>query len=225
MSSGYPLLDLGVLPGFLIAVLVILVAPGPDMAFMVASGLNGGRRGATRAAFGITTGVTVYVLLTAAGLGAVLAAAPTAVNVIRLAGAAYLGYLALSTWRAAGADLEPQSDQQATSHIFRRGFLVNLSNPKIALFFTAFLPQFLGDVIGNPALQLLMLGLVLQLLGLLVDLIVGYAAGTMREQVLQRPKVRRALDRLSAMVYAALAMFLVAEIAWEAAAATRQIEI
>ncbi len=215
MTTGDAVVDLTVLPAFLVAVLVILVAPGPDMAFMVASGLNGGRRAATRAAFGITTGVTVYVLLTAAGLGALLAAAPTAVNAIRLAGAGYLAYLAWSTWRnagpATGSGLDGDLGAGVGQHVFRRGFLVNLANPKIALFFTAFLPQFLGDVTGNPAVQLLMLGLVLQALGLLVDLAIGYAAGTMRDRVLRRPAVRRTLDRLAAAVYAALAVVLLGE--------------
>lgn len=214
MPSGYALVDVTVLPAFLVAVVIILIAPGPDMAFMVASGLNGARRAATRAAFGITAGVTVYVLLTAAGLGAVLAAAPTALTAIRLAGAGYLAYLAWSTWRTAGSETisAPLGEQTVTDHTFRRGFLVNLANPKIALFFTAFLPQFLGDVTGNPAVQLLMLGLILQLLGLLGDLMIGFAAGTMRDRVLRRPTIRRALDRVSAGVYAALATLLAAEI-------------
>lgn len=215
MIDSYRLVDFGVLPAFLVAVLLILVAPGPDMAFMVASGLNGGRRAATRAALGITTGVSVYVLLTAAGLGAALTAAPTAVNVIRLAGALYLVYLAWTTWRTAGSDVghNGRAGHGVEHGVFRRGFLVNLANPKIVLFFTAFLPQFLGDVTGNPAVQLLMLGLVLQLLGLLVDLAVGYAAGTMRDRVLSRPPVRRALDRFSAGVYVSLAIVLLVEIA------------
>ncbi len=217
MPSGYASVDVTVLPAFLVAVLVILVAPGPDMAFVVASGLNGGRRAATRAAFGITTGVTVYVLLTAAGLGAVLAAAPTALTAIRLAGAGYLAYLAWRTWRTAGSQTysAPLGAQTAADHTFRRGFLVNLANPKIALFFTAFLPQFLGHVTGNPAVQLLMLGLTLQLLGLIVDLMLGFAAGTMRDRVLRRPTIRRALDQVSAGVYAALATLLAAEITYD----------
>ncbi|WP_216215154.1 LysE family translocator [Amycolatopsis aidingensis] len=209
MATGYTLIDVSVLPAFLIAVMVILLAPGPDMAFMIATGLGGGRRAATLAAFGITAGVSVYVILTALGLGAFLAAAPSAADAIRLAGAAYLAYLAWTTWRSSGS---PVTASAAPARVFRRGFLVNLSNPKIMLFFTAFLPQFLGEATANPVFQLLMLGVVLQALGLLSDLAVGYAAGAVRDWVLLRSRVRVLLDRLSAGVYGGLAGFLVIDV-------------
>ncbi|RZQ65149.1 LysE family translocator [Amycolatopsis suaedae] len=206
MSSGY--IDVGVLPAFIGAAVVLMLAPGPDMAFMVATGLRDGRKGATRAALGITAGVSVYVVLTALGLGAFLAAAPGVADAIRLTGAAYLAYLAWSSWRAGGAPMEASA---GATGAFRRGFLVNISNPKIMLFFTAFLPQFLGDTSENPVLQLLMLGLILQLLGLLTDLAIGYAAGAVRDRVLSRSGVRKLLERLAAGVYGALAAVLVAE--------------
>ncbi|SDL82126.1 Threonine/homoserine/homoserine lactone efflux protein [Nonomuraea jiangxiensis] len=199
-------MDLSVLPAFIAAVLVLLLAPGPDMAFMVAAGLKHGRGGATRAALGITAGVSVYVVLTALGLGAFLAAAPGVAATIQLAGAAYLAYLAWVTWRSSGLPLEASIVKSAD--VFRRGFVVNIFNPKIVLFFTAFLPQFLGDANGNPVLQLLMLGLILQVLGLLADLAIGYAAGAVRDRVLHRTGVRRLLERFAATVYGALAAAL-----------------
>lgn len=211
VSTGYTLIDVSVLPAFLIAVMVILLAPGPDMAFMIATGLGGGRRAATHAAFGITAGVSVYVVLTTLGLGAFLAAAPSAADLIRLVGAAYLAYLAWTTWRSSGSPLTASAVRPARA--FRRGFLVNLSNPKIMLFFTAFLPQFLGDATANPVFQLLMLGVILQTLGLLTDLAIGYAAGAVRDRVLLRSRVRVILDRLAAGVYGALAAFLIVDVA------------
>lgn len=143
--------DLGVLPAFIAAVVVLLLAPGPDMAFIVATGLRDGRGGATRAALGITAAVSVYVVLTALGVGAFLAAAPGIAEVIQLGGAAYLSYLAWATWRSSGSPLEPSPEQSA--NVFRRGFAVNIANPKIMLPFTAFLPQFLGEATENPVLQ------------------------------------------------------------------------
>ncbi|KMS91034.1 LysE family translocator [Prauserella rugosa] len=207
MFSGY--IDVGVLPAFLGAVVVLMVVPGPDMAFMVATGLRDGRRAAAQAAFGITAGVSVYVVLTALGLGALLAAMPQVGDMIRLCGAAYLVYLAWATWRSAGAPVAVESAPQPRA--FRRGFLVNVSNPKILLFFTAFLPQFLGDAAGNPALQLLVLGLLLQAIGLVVDLVTGQLAGAVRERVLGRPRVRSLFERLAATVYGALAAALLAD--------------
>ena len=212
MQNLYALeIDFSVLPVFLIAVLIILIAPGPDMVFMVASGLAGGRSAATRAAFGITLGVSVYVILTAAGLATLLASAPAALDLIRLIGAFYLLYLAVQTWRTTQED-SVASSGRIESDYFRRGFIVNLTNPKIALFFVAFLPQFIGDVEGNPGLQLLMLGLVLQIAGLVVDLIVGYAAGSVRDLVLESKAARIGLERLSASVYGILSLVLFVEV-------------
>lgn len=211
MSTGYTMVDVSVLPVFLIAVVVILLAPGPDMAFMIATGLGSGKRAATHAAFGITAGVSVYVTLSAVGLSAFLVAVPSAADVIRVAGAAYLVYLAWTTWRSSGSLLTASAGRPASA--FRRGFLVNLSNPKIMLFFTAFLPQFLGEARANPVFQLLMLGVTLQALGLLTDLAIGYAAGAVRDWVLLRSRVRVILDRLSAAVYGGLAGFLIVEVA------------
>lgn len=213
MSESYILVDVSVLPPFLLAVLVMLLAPGPDMAFMVASGLNGGRWAAVRAALGITVGVSVYVVLTALGLGALLAAAPAISTAIQLAGAVYLAYLAWSTW---GSSTQSHDlGDPGTGHFFRRGFLVNLANPKVVLFFTALLPQFLGGVTADPTIQLLMLGLVLQALGLVVDLVIGLSAGALRDRVLNRPGTRALMERLSAGVYAALAIGVLARIGHE----------
>lgn len=207
MFSGY--IDVGVLPAFLGAVVVLMVVPGPDMAFMVATGLRDGRRAAARAAFGITAGVSVYVVLTALGLGVLLAAMPQVGDVIQLGGAAYLGYLAWTTWRSAGAPVPVDAPPQ--SKAFRRGFLVNLSNPKILLFFTAFLPQFLGGAAADPTLQLLLLGVLLQVIGLVVDLVTGQLAGAVRDRVLGSPRVRTVFERLAATVYGALAAALVVD--------------
>ncbi|MGP3965542.1 LysE family translocator [Nonomuraea sp. 3N208] len=209
MSTGYAWVDLDVLPTFIAVVVVLLLVPGPDMAFMVAAGLRAGRKGATRAALGVTAGVSVYVVLTALGLGVFLAAAPNIADAIQLGGAAYLVYLAWVTWRSSGSPLETSTVRSA--NMFRRGFVVNISNPKIMLFFTAFLPQFLGDATDNPVLQLVMLGLILQILGLLTDLAIGYAAGAIRDRVLRRTGVRRLLERLAASVYGALATVLLAD--------------
>lgn len=209
VHSGYPWIDVGVLPAFVPAVVVLLLAPGPEMAFMVATGLRDGRGGATRAALGITAGVSVYVALTALGLGVFLAAVPGVVDVIQVGGAAYLAYLAWETWRSSGAQLKTTS--AGSAEVFRRGFAVNLSNPKIMLFFTAFLPQFLGDTAVNPVVQLLMLGLVLQLLGLLTDLAIGYGAGAVRDRILRRTRAQSFLERTAAGVYGVLAAVLLGD--------------
>ncbi|MGB7447746.1 MAG: LysE family translocator [Ornithinimicrobium sp.] len=185
-----------------------MLAPGPDMAFIVAAGAAGGRRAATLAALGVTLGVTVYVIVTVAGLGVLLARSPTALDVIRVVGALYLVYLCFDTVRAAGGE---HAEAPSGGRVFRRGLIVNLTNPKIALFFIAFLPQFLGKAEAEPALQLLMLGLTLQICGLLIDLALGYGAGAMRDRVLSKPTARLSLDLMAAAVYGGLSAYLIYE--------------
>src|SRR5699024_2845277 len=210
IRGGGEVLDVSVLPAFLVAVAVILATPGPDMAFLVATGINQGRRAAVRGAFGVTSAMTIWVLVAATGLGVALTQVPAALDAIRLAGAAYLLFLALSTFRKAGAAL---AEAETAPDVFRRGFLVNLTNPTVALFFVAFLPQFLGAAGEHPFAQILMLGLLLQGIGLAVDLTIGSAAGLFRDAVLTKQKVRLALDAIAGTVYGGLAALLVLEVA------------
>lgn len=199
-------IDLAPAPIFLVAVLVICLTPGPDMAYMVGAGLAGGPSAATRAAFGITLGVTVYVAATAFGLSVTLSAFPSALAAIQLIGAGYLGWMAWTTFRSLRDRTPP--DRIGTGAWFRRGFVVNLTNPKIMIFFVAFLPQFVGDA-RSPVLQLVVLGLLLQVVGLAIDLAFGWSAGAMRCHVLDRPARLRALNLVSATVFATLACAIV----------------
>lgn len=201
-----------VLVPFLVAVFAICVAPGPDMAFVVASGVSSGRRGGVLAAVGITAGVSVYVVLTALGVGVLMREIPAFTEVIRFAGAAYLAYLALVTWRASSAKAgDDLGGEMRGSNIFWRGTITNLTNPKVVLFFAAFLTQFVDPERGSVALQLLALGLILQAVGLVVDVAIGLAAGTVRDVFVRKPGLYTLLDRVAAFVFAALAAALVAE--------------
>ncbi|WP_067503737.1 LysE family translocator [Actinoplanes sp. TFC3] len=202
METG-ALVDVTVLPTFLAAVVLICVAPGPDMAYMVATGIAGGRSAASRAAFGVSLGVVVYAILVAAGLGLVVARHPTVLTALQIFGCAYLLWLAYDTWRDARS--ESPLDTDAEDHgWFRRGLIVNLSNPKCMLFFLAFLPQFLGGA-KQPVLQMLMLGLLFQVIGLIVDMAIGWGASSVRDRILSRPRALRAMTYVSASVFVVLA--------------------
>lgn len=204
MVSGY--VDVSVLPAYLIAVVLICIAPGPDMAYMVATGIGGGRSAATRAALGVTAGVVVYALAVAAGLGALVGHHPGVLTILESFGALYLAWLAYTTFQDVRHAHHTTDDADALSTAwFRRGLVVNLTNPKVLLFFLAFLPQFLGDS-HHPALQLLMLGLLFQVIGLALDLTVGWTAGSFRDKVLARPGALRAMTYTSAGVFVVLAI-------------------
>lgn len=203
------MLDLSVIPAFMVAVAVLLAAPGPDMMFMVATGINRGRKAAVQAALGVTAGVFVWVIITATGLAALLTAYPQLLNAIRIAGAAYLLYLGITTLRAIG---KPIREEDTSHNVFRRGFIVNMTNPKMAIFFVAFLPQFLGTSADAPLGQFLMLGFLFQALGLIIDLAIGLGAGCFRAVVLSKPKARTGMDIAAAVVYIVLAVVLLLEV-------------
>lgn len=207
------MVDLGVLPAFLLAAVAICLAPGPDQAFIIASASAGGRRAGVLASVGMAIGIAVHTTAAALGLAAVLGTSPTALQVVRIVGAMYLAYLAVMTFRAlregTGAEegAEAASGDQMTA--LRRGLLVNLTNPKIILFFASFLPHFLGQATSFTA-QFLMLGAAFLVVGLVIDSAIGLMAGHLRESS-SSGRTRTGLTLLAGSTYAVLSTLLVVE--------------
>ncbi len=144
---------------FLTATLALNLAPGPDMLYVSTRSLVQGRRAGIISALGIAAGSVVHTLLIASGLAALRHAVPIAYDIVRYAGAAYLIWLGMQALRwssgvAASMSLRPASEWA----IFRQGMITNLLNPKVALFFLAFLPQFTDPARGPVAMQIILLG-------------------------------------------------------------------
>ncbi|MEV0720810.1 LysE family translocator [Asanoa sp. NPDC050611] len=200
---------------FVAACALLSLAPGPDLLFIVANGVAGGRRAGLLAALGMSTGLAVHTVAAAFGLGALIQAAPQALTVVRIAGAVFLLYLAVATWRGSRAPLEHAAavPRRSLRRTYLMATLTNLANPKVILFYLAFLPQFLGAGAGAwpVTAQLLVLGLVFIVIGLAVDGTAGLLAGTLAEKVAARPGFRRGMERLSAAVFAGLAARLVVD--------------
>ncbi|NRB33565.1 MAG: LysE family translocator [Rhodobacteraceae bacterium] len=197
--------DLIVLLAFLPAALALNLTPGADMMFCLGQGLRSGPRGAAAASAGISAGAMVHVTVAGLGLGAVMARAPWAFDVIRWVGVAYLLYLAVQAFRDTeqGADAAPRSTKLA----FRDGFMVNLSNPKVILFVLAFVPQFVDpDRAVLP--QFLVFGVILALGGFVINAAVGAAASGAGHRLATDPAPRRWLMRLSGTIFGALALRL-----------------
>ena len=151
---------------FMAAVLALNLTPGPDMLFCFANGVSQGRVVGAVAALGIGAGTLVHTAAAALGLAGLLLASPLAFDIVRYAGAAYLVWLAWKTLRAAplgasGAALAPRS----LWRVFAQGAVTNVLNPKVALFFLAFLPQFVDPNAGPVALQVFVLGMLINLSG------------------------------------------------------------
>jgi threonine/homoserine/homoserine lactone efflux protein len=187
---------------FLGAAVLLYLTPGADMMFTLASGITGGPKAGFAAAVGISLGVLVHVSLAAAGLAALLLTYPAAYDAIRYLGAAYLAYLAWQSWTAK-EDLAQRKGRTDVWRAFRRGFVTNILNPKVALFVLAFLPQFTNPAIGPVWHQIIWLGLVLTLGGIITDGSYGIFAGVMAERLKRSSK---AMNKISAVVFGGLAV-------------------
>jgi threonine/homoserine/homoserine lactone efflux protein len=195
---------------YVLAVFVAMIAPGPDMMFVLASGVRGGPRVGFLAAVGVASSEVVHIAAAAVGLSALFAAAPTAFTTLRILGAGYLAWLGGQALRGAarGGSLD-ESMLGATSlsgrRAYLRGALTNLVNPKMITFSIAFLPQFVDRGIGHVPLQFLVLGVIFIVFELLVDGSVGLLAGRLRHLLIRRRRARQALDAGSGTVLLALA--------------------
>jgi threonine/homoserine/homoserine lactone efflux protein len=190
-----------VLP-FLAVAAVVVVTPGVDMALVTRNAIVGGRRAALAAALGVNVGIAFWSVAAALGLAAVVAASQTAFTAVKLVGAAYLVWLGIQALRSRGE--RPQAATGGTGP-FRQGLVSNLLNPKIAVFFTGLLPQFVGPDAGVGGL--LLLGALFNALGIVWLCVYGVAVARGRD-LFARPPVRRAIDRLTGAVLVALGLRL-----------------
>ena len=143
MSAFIP--DLPVLAAFVVASIVLGITPGPDMTFFLSKTVSQSRAAGFAALGGVSVGVFVHSILVAAGLSAVLAASATAFTVLKIAGAAYLAYLAFDAVRnGSSLSLDPNARAEPLRSVFLKGMLINLLNPKVIIFFVTFLPQFVS---------------------------------------------------------------------------------
>lgn len=174
----------GTLALFAAAALALIVVPGPAVLYIVAQSIDRGRVAGLVSALGVAVGGLVHVTAAAVGLSALLVSSATAFTVVKLAGAAYLIGLGLHTLlRRAEGDVADVPRERRLRRIFGQGVLVNVLNPKTALFFLAFLPQFVDPERGAVVSQILVLGLVFVALAVLSDALWALAAGTASERL------------------------------------------
>jgi threonine/homoserine/homoserine lactone efflux protein len=189
---------------FVGASLALLAVPGPAVIYVVTRSLDQGRAAGLVSVLGVETGTFGYALAAAAGLTGLVAASQTGYTVVRYAGAAYLVYLGVRKLLA--ADDPHEVSPAGRSRLFLRGLLVQLLNPKIAVFFLAFLPQFVDPARGPVALQVLVLGTLFTLLAVLSDGAYVLLAGAVGSRLRATRTTGRRLARLSGGVYIGLGL-------------------
>ena len=208
-------MDTATILAFAAVAALLTITPGADMALVTRSALTGGGSGALATTLGILTGTMAWALASALGVAALLAASATAFTVLKLAGGAYLVFLGIQAiWRTRHGAASNEADMGAAGEpvadsAFRQGLVTNLLNPKIAVFYTTLLPQFI--VPGDPVLlKSVLLAGIHNLMGLVW--LTGYATLVTRAgDVLRRPRVKRALDRVTGGVLIALGVRLTIE--------------
>jgi len=186
---------------FSLAALTLLAIPGPAVLYIVVQSAEQGRRVGLASVAGIHLGTLVHIAAASAGLSALIVASSLAFSVVKYAGAAYLVYLGIRKLLERDSTTEVEERREPLRRAFVRGMVVNVLNPKTALFFLAFLPQFVDTSRGGVWSQVLVLGLVLAGLGLVSDSLYALAAGSVSGLLRRR---RNAVRRGSAVVYVAL---------------------
>lgn len=197
---------------FLGAAVLLNLTPGPDMAYMLGQSARRGVRSGFAAMLGAWSGTFVHVLLAALGLSALLAASALAFGIVKWIGAAYLVWLGIQAWRSGGdtravdVDSAPISD----AAILRRGILVSALNPKVAVFFVAFLPQFVVVGAGPVAAQLFLHGSLIIAVAALVEPPMILLGGRLARAVRNNPRAGQWLDRLLGSFFIVLGLRLAA---------------
>ena len=196
---------------FLVAAFMLNIAPGPDMLYVIGRSVGQGRKAGIVSSLGVFVGCWVHILAAAFGIAALLRSSPVAFNVVRYAGAGYLLYLG-ARMIAQKTDLaRPELEPENLMSIFRQGVITNVLNPKVAIFFLAFLPQFIDARRGSVALQIILLGLIFNVGGTLVNLGVAYAGGTLGELLRRNQSIARWQRRFTGLIFVGLGLRL----AWQ----------
>jgi len=193
---------------FMMAAAVLLVIPGPAVLYIVARSVDQGRKAGLASCSGVATGGLAHVLAAALGLSALLVSSALAYSAVKYAGAAYLIYLGIRKLRERPAAAEGVARVQPASlrHIYAQGILVQVLNPKTAIFFFAFLPQFVQPARGSVAGQFLALGLLFLVMGFLSDSLWALTAGSAAGWLRRNPKFLRNQKYVSGTVYIGLGM-------------------
>ncbi|WP_417834486.1 LysE family translocator [Thalassospira xiamenensis] len=192
-------------PDYLLTSLIVVLLPGTGVIYTLAIGLGRGMRASIWAAFGCTLGILPAMGASILGLAALLHTSALAFEILRYLGVAWLLYMAWGMWRGTGAmKVTAKSDPVHATKIIRDGILLNALNPKLSLFFLAFLPQFVTPDTAGTTAQMILLGLIFMAITFAVFIVYGFFASTLRRHVIERPRIMNWLGKSFAGVFVLL---------------------
>ncbi len=190
---------------FVVATLALNLTPGPDMVYAAANGMQRGMKAGIVSASGIGCGALVHAAFAAVGISAIIAASDTAYDILRIGGGGYLIWVGIKSFKEGGRTFSDLACEALPYRsLFVRGLITNILNPKVALFFIAFLPQFVRPESGNVAAQIFLLGCFIGISGTVINGLVGIFAGGAGRILLQNPLSARWISRISGSLIIAL---------------------
>lgn len=202
--------DIETMMFFISTVALFGVVPGPDNIFVLTQSALVGPRAGVAVAAGLCLGLLVHTIAVAAGLAALMQATPIAFTVLKYVGAAYLLYLAWGAFRAKPGGAEtPVMPRIRTRQLVLRGVVMNLSNPKVAIFMLAFLPQFVDQTLADVTLQMLVLGITMAVVSLMVFAVIAFVSGTLGNGLKSHPAAETVMQKIAGVVFIGLAARLV----------------
>ena len=203
------MIDNNVLLAFFTTSVILALSPGPDNLFVMAQSARTGRIAGLFVTLGLATGLIGHTVAVAFGLAAIIRASTLAFTALKFSGAAYLLYLAWQAFRAGAATVKKE-DVQAFSrgNLYRRGIVMNITNPKVSLFFLAFLPQFADPRRGSMMLQFFQLGGIFIMATIFVFGLISFIAGGVGEKFSSSPLAQKIVNRIASAVFVGLALKL-----------------
>lgn len=195
---------------FIAASFLLCLAPGPDNIYVLTQGMTKSKKAAIVTTLGLCTGIIIHTSAAAFGISVIFQTSELAFNLVKYIGAAYLLYIAYQAFRHRDdkLDLTAQNSSNELKKLYIKGFFMNVLNPKVSIFFLAFLPQFVNPELGNVPMQMIILGLVFMALTVVVFSSIGIAGNMLSSKLMENPSISKILNILTSFVLGALAVKL-----------------
>lgn len=204
------MIELSNLYMFVLASFLLCLAPGPDNIYVLTQGMTKSKKAAVVTTFGLCTGLIIHTSAAAFGISVIFKTSQIAFDIVKYLGAAYLLYIAYQVFihRNEPLDLTAHGSKKGLKALYIKGFFMNILNPKVSIFFLAFLPQFVSVENGNVPLQMIILGVIFMLLTIIVFCSIGIAGNMLSSKLLQKPKIVSYMNIITSFVLVSLGIKL-----------------
>ena len=204
------MIDINSLYMFIAASFLLCLAPGPDNIYVLTQGMTKSKKAAIITTLGLCSGIIIHTSAAAFGISVIFQTSELAFNLVKYIGALYLLYIAYQAFkhRNEKIDLSSQDNNNELKKLYIKGFFMNVLNPKVSIFFLAFLPQFVNPELGNVPMQMIILGLVFMALTVVVFSSIGVAGNMLSSKLMENPSISKVLNILTSFVLGALAVKL-----------------